>query len=249
MIKSSVLCLLTLSLVSLTACNGGGTTATQFIKSTAVSITSQGSDSFANVTTQFDLGQNVTLAQMDATVIDPKSLLQRGTITFNQLPNGLGQITVSVNLSLITNANATLGQTLPNGKPLPLILGANPGDVLGVPVLDHSIAYIGGDTSKSVFVGAALGIKGFDQVMNQLSTPANIFFSLNVTPTIMGVAGIYGSPVAYENGIAIFGKYSAAADMESDSDSDYEIDNMNRATIRNLQRFLNDGQKHVLEFN
>ena len=248
MFKISALCILSLSLLSLTACNGGGS-ATQFIKSSSVSISSQGSDSFANVTTQFDLGQNVSLAQMDATVIDPKSLIQRGTITFNQLPGGIGQITVSVNLSLITNASATLGQVMPNGKPLPLILGANAGDVLGVPVLDHSTAYIGGNTSKSVFVGAALGIKGFDQVMNQLSTPANIFFALNVTPSIGGVAGIYGSPTAYENGIAVFGKYSATADLESESDSDYEIDSMNKATMRNLQKFFSDGQKHVLEFN
>ena len=242
---------LTVVALTLTAC-GGNSTSNEFLKSVNLSVSTQNNDSYLKLTSTFDLGSNVSLAEMSVSIIDPKTQQQRGTVQFAQLPNGQGQISVDVNASLAANADAALGQVLPNGKPIPLALGAHTGEVLGVKILDHSTVYLGGDTKTSAYAGVALGITGFDDVMSQLSTAANVFFMGNFTPNVLGVGGIYGSNVKNESGIAIFGKYTAGKSVnvqQLDLNADYEVQKLNRATMRRLMNFFYGKKKHVLRFN
>jgi hypothetical protein len=235
----------------LSACGGDGTSA-DFLKNVNLSVTTQNNDAYLNLVSTFDLGKNVSLAEMAVTIIDPKTRQDRGTVQFSQLPGGIGQITVNVNASMAANADAKLGETLPNGKPLPLALGAHTGEVLGVKLLEHSRIYLGGDTRTSAYAGVGLSISGLDQVMDQLSTAANIFFMGNFSNNVLGVGGIYGSPVKDESGIAIFGKYTAGKSVDVqqlDASHDYEIEKLNRATTRKLMRFFYGNKKRVLKFN
>jgi hypothetical protein len=234
---------------SLSACNGGSTSS-QFLKNVSLQVTQQGTDAFLKLTSSFDLG-NVSLAEMSIQIIDPRTQVERGAVNFSQLPNGQGQITVEANASLMANADVALGQILPNGKPLPLVLGAPTGEMLGVKILDHSTVYLGGNTNTAAYAGVALGIKGFDQVMNQLQTPANIFFMGNFSNSVLGVGGIYGSNNPGESGIAIFGKYTktAAKNGQLSADevaADFEIQKLNRATLYRLHKFFH-GKKRMLE--
>jgi hypothetical protein len=238
--------------LAMSAC-GNSSTSTQFLKNVDLQVTQVGTDSFLKLTSTFDLG-NVSLAQMDISIVDPHTQVERGTVSFAELGNGQAQISVSANASLLANADATLGQTMPNGKPLPLALGAQAGQVLGIKLLEHSTVYLGGDTNTTAYAGVALGIQGFDQVMNQLSSAANIFFMGNFTPQVMGVGGIYGSTVANESGIAIFGKYTNSVAVaktmnvsKMDQNADYEIEKLNSNTMKKLTKFFY-GRKQKLKF-
>lgn len=240
-----------MSALMLTACSGGSTSS-QFLKNVSLAVSTQNNDSYLNLTSTFDLGGNVSLAEMDVTIVDPANQIPRGNVHFSQLPNGQGQITVGVNATLIAHADQALGQVLPNGKPLPLALGAHAGDVLGVKILEHSTVYLGGDTKTTAYAGVALGIVGFDQVMNQLQTAANVFFMGNFSNNVLGVGGIYGSSTPNESGIAIFGKYTANAAKNTpvsalDQNTDYEIEKLNARTLYRLQKFFS--KKRTLQFH
>ncbi len=249
---SSAFIAFTFSALMLSAC--GGNQSNQFLKTVDLAVNTQENSTYLTLTTTFDLGGKVTLAEMGADIPNPKTQTVAGHVQFSQLPNGLGQIAINANTNLIPDASAELGQTLPNGKPLPLALNAQPGQVLGVPIADHSRGYVGGDTQSVAFIGAALAIKDFDQVMNQLQTPINVFFMQNVGSNVLGIGGIFGSSTAFENGIAIFGRYThptaakAMVEMQQqiDPSADYEIDKLNYHTMRRLQKFFS--KKRSLEF-
>jgi hypothetical protein len=108
----------------------------------------------------------------------------------------------------VLRADPSLGLTLPNGLPIPASFNIASGSLMAIPILDSSRVYIGGDLKTSIVIGAALGIKGLDPVMSGVGLPGNIFFTQNFNPTLSGMAGIYASPAANGNGIAVFGKYT-----------------------------------------
>ena len=213
----------------------------KFFENLDVKVTTVGTDSFISLVSVFDLG-NVSLAEIGANILDPQTKNIVGTVDFSTLPNGQAQITLSVNAALIDHADATLGQTLPNGNTIPLILGATPGTILAVPFMTNSRVYLGGDLKKAVYAGVAVGINGLDQVMNQLSTPANLFLSANFGANILAVGGIYGSSVPAQNGIAVFGKYTAnAADLmpiNLDTRKDFQGEKLNIKTQRKMSKFF-----------
>lgn len=243
-------CVGLIALVALTACNGG-TSAKQFLKNVSLSVSQQGNDSYLNLNSNFDLG-NVSLAEMTVAIMDPRSHEERGAVHFGMLQNGQAEITLSANASLMANADSVLGQSLPNRKPLPMLLNIPTGEMLGLKILEHSVVYLGGDTRNVAYAGVALGVKGLDQVMNQVMSPVNIFYGQNFGPSIFAVGGLYGSNLPEESGIAIFGKYtkpgivSKSSIQEEDTAVDAEISRLNARTILKLHRFFK-GKKRTLE--
>lgn len=238
-----------LVVVSLSACGGKDS---KFLQSVNVSVTERDQKSFVQLSSTFDLG-NVSLAEMAVSVIDPKTQQEAGTINFYNLANGQGKITLDVNASLLLHADADLGLTLPNGRAIPVALNAKHGDVMGIQVLEHSRIYLGGDLKTQVYAGVALGIKGLDQVMSQIQAPANVFFMVNPSAQLMGVGGIYGSPNADQNGVAVFGKYTAnptpqLTSQSVNTSSDYEFDQLNRKTQKRIMNYFY-GKKRVLNFH
>ena len=236
--------------LSFSACNQ--VTVSDFLSKVDVSVapSTTSSDDVITLSAQFKIG-NVNLAQISVPIPDPRTSQNIGTATFAQLGNGQAEITVSVNSSVIPNASATLGNSLPNNNPTPLALGTKPGDLLAIPFMTHSRLYIGGDLKTTVYMGVALGINGLDQVMSQIGSPANLFYS-GTFGQVMGVGGLYGSPTAYENGIAIFAKYTMkGAQMAEQSvdpaaeQADQQTEKFNARTQRRLNRFFSDEEREI----
>lgn len=212
--------LLGVAALALSACTGGRQ---EFFHNLDLRVTQQSNQSFIQMSTQFELG-NVSLTQATFTVKDPTTQVDVGTVSFEQLPNTQGQLLLNVNASLLLHARADLGTSLPNGRSIPLALDLEPGQALGVPVMQYSRVYLGGSLQNELFAGVAFGIKGLDQVMHRLNTAANVFFSYRPTDTLLGVGGIYGSPNANENGVAVFAKYRRAGGLWEEA-YDYPEDN------------------------
>jgi len=221
---------------SLSACNAP--TPTSFLNSMDLAVTQSNGESYITLTSTFTLG-NVSLASVEIPVQDPKTMQNVGTIAFSQLPNGQGQISLNVNASVIANADATLGTTLPNGNGVPLVLGTQYGDMLGIPVLSNSRVYVGGDLKHTIYAGVAFGIPGLDQVMAKLGTPVNIFFTANFGTNIVGVGGVYGSSTANENGIAVFGEYTANAVAQIKNLTDAQDQQLDHVSPKIQKKLLN----------
>ena len=234
---------------------------TSFLTNLTLSVAPIGTDEYFNLTSTFDLG-NVSLAEATIGIKNPSTGDEAGQISFTQLANGQSQITLSANTNLISQSSAALGATLPNGNPIPAVLGASAGEVLGIQIAQNSVLYMGGSTSSTAYVGVALGIAGFDSVMNSLSTSLNLFF-MGTWNNVLGVGGIYGSTtVANESGIAIFGKYTApvaspsiralevakAAAAKPAVANDYSIEKLNDYNANKLMKFFY-GKKRKLQVN
>jgi hypothetical protein len=228
---------LALSIV-VSACSGNGQS---FFKNLDIKVSERNNESYVTFTSKFELG-NVSLDAATYTIKDPHNGNQpAGKIDFSQDAQGFGLIDMEVNATLLVHADPDLGLSLPNGRPLPLSLSIERGDSFGVPVGEHSRVYLGGSLQTTIFAGVALAVKGLDQVMDQLSNPANVFFLFRPTNTIMGAGGIYGSPNPNQNGVALFGKYSKAGgmlDLEIDEDQDNEFYEMNNETQNKLIDFF-----------
>jgi hypothetical protein len=231
----------------LTACNS--TSTVDFLKSMTLSVSQINGDEYMNLTSTFDLG-NVSLAEATIGIKNPNTGAEAGQISFSQLANGEAQITLSADTNLISQSSAALGATLPNGNPIPAVLGVPAGDMLGIQIATHSVLYMGGSTATTAYVGVALGIDGFDSVMNNLSTSINLFF-VGTWNNVVGVGGIYGSnTVADESGIAIFGKYTAPVAASASARSlvetkvatpavnDYSIEKLNNYNANKLMKFF-----------
>jgi len=226
--------------MSLAACKTSTTTTTNFLQTVDLAVTQSNNESFISLSADFNLG-NVSLAELQIPVTDPKTNQNIGTIGFSQLPSGASQISLNVNASLIANADGTLGSTMPNGNPVPLVLGAPTGGLLGINVDTNSRIYLGGDLKTKVYAGVAVAIPGLAAVMSKISAPANIFFSGTFNTNILGVAGVYGSNVAAENGIAVFGEYTTnlAAQMNQvDASRDNQFDELTTGTKAKLINFF-----------
>ena len=234
-------------MISLGAC--GKNNSNQFLKGVTLEVTQQNSDSYFKLSSTFDLG-NAVLGDMNVVILDPTTQSEKGSVQFSRLANGLSQISVLANTSLLTHGDATLGKTLPNGRELPFALGIQEGQVLGVKILDHSTLYLGGNTNSSLYLGVALGVKGFDNIMSNLPSAANIFFMGNFSSQVFGLGGIYGNATPGESGIAVFGKYTKtqAATIRSVSNAtttDYEIEKLDSEAKSGLADFFYGDEKTI----
>lgn len=204
--KSALVAPLFANLFLLTACSNN----TQFLKGMNLSVNQQNSESFVNLSAEIDLG-NLALDSLSFPVLDPHSGKELGQITLGAGPNGKEQVTLSLSANALLKGDASLGATLPNGLPLPSALGLTSGQMLAIPALNYSRVYIGGDLKSSIVVGVALAVQALDRVTGSIGLSSNIFFSQVFNPNLSGVAGIYASGTAHQNGIAVFGKYTATA--------------------------------------
>ncbi len=193
---------------SLAACSNN-----QFLKSMNVNVTTQNQQSYVNLSAEVDLG-NAVLDQIQIPIVDPKSQMELGQISFGTGASGKQVISVSMDASTILHADAGLGGTLPNGRTLPGALSVRAGEVLAIPVLDHSRVYIGGDLKTNVIIGVALSIQGLDGVMSNVPFAANIFFSQAFNSNLAGVAGVFGSQLPNQSGIAVFAKFTPSTPLD-----------------------------------
>lgn len=222
---------------ALSAC--GNNDGNKFLQNVGVAIENHGFDTYVNLSSEVRLG-NVSLSELSVPVKNPKTGVHMGDISFSQLPSGNGKITLSVNSSLFVDADPELALVLPNGKPVPAILGWKAGEVSAVDVLKNSRVYIGGDTQEKIHIGFALGIKGLDNVMGDIGSPANLFYSKEFGK-VFASGGIYASPDAGGNGIAVFANYtpsSVSIQTIEASGSDYEVNKLNNKTLRKMNKFF-----------
>lgn len=178
---------------------------TNILNNIDVKVSQQNQDSFITLSAKLNLG-NAVLDQIQIPIADPHTGLNVGYVGMSTDASGSQMIQIGVNASTMLHADPTLGATLPNGRELPASLGAAAGEILGFPILNYSRIYIGGDLKNKVYIGAALSIKGLDGITNVVGMPANVFFGMNVNANLFGLAGVYGSPVANQSGIAVFGR-------------------------------------------
>ena len=78
--------------------------------------------------------------------------------------------------------------------------------MIGIPILDHSRIYIGGDINKTLFVGAAIAVSSFDNLLSQIPFPLNIFYGFPFSNQVSGYAGLFTGTQAGQNGVGIFVK-------------------------------------------
>ncbi len=197
----------TIVLVSTTQFACGNQTP-QFLRSVDVSVTEQNSENFINLSAEVNLG-NATLGSLSIPVYNPRNQQQLGLVTFGDAGDGNQKITVSLDATSVLSADPTLGQTLPNGLPIPPSLGVAQGSLLAYPILNDSRVYVGGDLRTSVVIGAAFTIPGLN--ISGVGIGGNLFFSQNFSPSLFGMAGVYLSPGSNSSGIAVFGKYTIPA--------------------------------------
>ncbi len=190
------------------ACSGKNS-GSQFLKDMDVSISQIGPDSYINLKASVDLG-SVQFDSASISVVDPQTGNPVGSVSFSD-SNGTGVIGLQVNADLLTHGDATLGSTLPNGSPLPLLLNLTPGESLGVNAGSSTRIYLGGDLKTKILAGVAVAIPGLSSATSGISFPANVFFSVPFGTSITGVAGLYTSPTAQDNGVAVFGEYVVPA--------------------------------------
>lgn len=192
--------------LSMLVCSGLSACAKSKILNTLeVKVTEQAQQQYVSLSAKLNLG-NAVLDQLQIPVRDPRTGLEVGSLGLDTAADGLQQVSLNLNASVMLHADPALGARLPNGRELPVTLGAAAGEVLGFPILQHSRVYIGGDLRQRAYIGIALAIKALDGVANLAGAPANIFFGMQVSPALYGVAGLYGSPSANESGIAVFGR-------------------------------------------
>jgi hypothetical protein len=190
-----------IGLGSLSACSK-----TNILNSVEVKVSDvAGGDQFITLGAKLNLG-NAVLDSLQLPIRDPRTGVVVGNLGLQTGADGRQLVSLGVNASVALHADPLLGRTLPNGRELPLSLGAAPGEVLAFPILQHSRVYIGGDIKTRVIIGVAIGIKALDGVANVAGMPVNLFFGQQVSSQLYGLAGVYGSPVANQSGIAVFGR-------------------------------------------
>jgi hypothetical protein len=197
--KAKLLVSLAVVAQTLSACSGS-----QFLKSMDLSVTEQNSNSFINLSTEVAMG-NISLAQATITIQDPNDPTKElGSIGMDTAADGNQTFTLSLDATTILKGDPTLGSTLPNGRALPTAVG---GTMLGLPVLNDSRVYVGGDLKSTILVGFALTISAFDSL--GVIGNSNIFFADAFNTSLSGVAGIFSGTTAGTSGLAVFAKYTA----------------------------------------
>lgn len=179
---------------------------TNILKNIDVQVTSPDQqEQFVTLSAKLHLG-NAVFDRVQVPIRDPQTGIEVGSLALQTGADGLQTVSLGVNASVALHADRELGRTLPNGRELPVTLGAATGEILGFPVLQYSRVYIGGDLKNKAYLGVALAVKQLDGIANLAGAPANVFFGLQVNPAVYGVAGVYGSPDANQSGIAVFGR-------------------------------------------
>lgn len=202
--------------LTLTACSGPA-----LLGSLKLGLIPQLAGNALSLSGGLNLG-NLVLGNFQTPILDPLTQKLIGNLNLGNLFSGGSSASSSPNsqlqnilLNLSPGAalagSTDLGMTLPNGKPLPEALGFAPGEIRGIPLLNQSRVYVGGDAKTRMIVGVALTLKELDAVSATLLLPTNAFVPRNFSGATRGLAGIYTSPLPGQSGIAIFGISGPAA--------------------------------------
>lgn len=188
------------------------------------------------------------LPKIEVPIRHPETQADIGTLALESLQDGTNRIGININYTEVSQSDPKLGSTLPNDRELPGVLGLGTNTLLGIPILENSRIYVGGDLEKELFLGVALGIPALDQAVNQVPIPLNIFVGLPFSTDVLGVGGIYTSPLKGKNGLAIFAKKSlipasnpqvlAKRSLASGATAS-DIEKLDRLTKFKLNRLMN----------
>jgi hypothetical protein len=202
---------------------------------------------------------NLKFPNVEVPILNPATMTSFGQMALLSQADGTNKMMVSIDFETATRLNPVLGNSLPNGREIPISLGAQNTALVGIPILQNSRIYVGGDLRGTVFLGAAVAIPAFDNIMNQVSIPLNIFTAFPFSPTVTGVAGIFTSPSPGQNGLALFVKKTpqtgtssilrlaresatqapAATSVAADPATPTEINELNYYTRYRLNRLFN----------
>lgn len=241
------------TLLFLSACSPNGKLS---LKGVDVGTSTVGSDTYVNMEAIIVMG-NLKLPNIEVPILNPSNLHSLGQMALQHLDDGSNRILVSIDYDEATRLDPALGKSLPNQRELPSQLGIGKTTIVGIPILDQSRVYVGGDLKKDLFIGAAIAIPALDSVLNQVPVPLNIFFNFPFSTQVLGEAGIFTGTQKGQNGLAVFvkrtaptpadSKVSAMRSLASVSIEDTtslptggeELKKMNTITLFKLDRLLN----------
>ena len=193
----------TAALISLTACSHSANVS---LKGVDLSTSEVGSETYVNMEAIISMG-NLKFPNIEVPVINPANMQVLGQMALQRLADGTNRLNVSIDYEAATKLDPGLGATLPNQRELPLQLGIPSGtSLIGIPVLESSRIYVGGDLQKNLYIGAAIAIPAFDTVLSQVPIPLNIFFAFPFSSEVSGYAGLFTGTQKGENGIGVFVK-------------------------------------------
>ena len=201
MFQNKILAALILGLTA-TACSPAGNLS---VKGVDLNTSQVGNATYLNMEAIVMMG-NLKFPNVEVPIINPKTLQSFGQMSLQSLNDGTNRLTVSVDYEQATHLDPSLGTALPNQRELPLSLNIGKTTMVGIPVMQQSRIYIGGDSQSDLFIGAAISIPAFDTVLSQVPYPLNIFFNFPFSPEISSVAGLFSGPAKGQNGIAVFVK-------------------------------------------
>ena len=204
--KTKIALLNVAALLVLSACSPNGSVS---LKGVDLSTSQVGSDTYVNMEAIIAMG-SLKFPSMEVPVVNPKNMQVLGSMSLSSLADGTNRMYVSIDYEAATKLDPTSGSTLPNQRELPLLMGmTSDTTMIGIPILEKSRIYIGGDLKKDLYVGAAITIPAFDTALNQVPFPLNVFFGFPFSNQVSGYAGLFTGPQKGENGIAVFVKKTA----------------------------------------
>lgn len=146
------------------------------------------------------------LPKLEIPIHQPETNADIGTLTLESLQDGTNRVAININYSAVQHSDPKLGSLLPNGRELPGAVQVGQNTLIGISILENSRIYVGGDLTKEIILGAAIGIPALDSSVNQLPIPLNIFMGLPFSADVYGVGGMYTSTEKGKSGVAIFAK-------------------------------------------
>ncbi|MBS1960266.1 MAG: hypothetical protein JST80_12385 [Bdellovibrionales bacterium] len=193
------------SIVMLSACGKDGKLN---LKNVDLSTKVVSGQTYLNLDAQIVIG-NLKFPNVEVPILNPKTMQSFGQMALANQGDGTNKLYLSIDFEQASRLDPNLGFMLPNGRELPLSLGASNTALIGIPILQKSRLYVGGDLHGDLYFGVAIVITAFDNVMNQVDIPLNIFTGFPFSNSVTGVAGLFTSPMPAQNGLALFVKKAA----------------------------------------
>ena len=190
-------------LISMSACSQNGNVS---LKGVDLSTSEVGSETYVNMEAIVAMG-NLKLPSTEVPILNPTNQQVLGQMSLEALTDGTNRLSVSIDYQAATKLDPSLGATLPNQRELPTQLGlTSDTKMIGIPILQQSRIYIGGDLEKNLYIGAAIAVPAFDTVLDQVPLPLNIFFAFPFSTEVTGYAGLFTGPQKGQNGLGVFVK-------------------------------------------
>jgi len=172
-----------------------------FVSGAQFSTTEENGDLFGNLNVLLNTG-GVLLPAFDLPILNPKNPgAVYGTISMRDALSAGTQLGISVNLSEISGLEGADGSLLPNGRAIPVFLGAGVRP-LSVAVSGRSRVYFAFSEGTAV-IGTAIVIPEFDKIASYVGA-VDLFFPFQGENGVRGAAGLFSSPQSGQSGIAVF---------------------------------------------